>query len=327
MNKKVIKALTIFLILSCVLAASIGAVYYVTTNRRILTFQGTALEESFGFQKKPYCGMYEIVCYNLSDSKPDGNMVAYDIKELNPETSMILLEINLSNYASGSISDNGLSNLKLAIEELSKTDCQLILRFAYDFDGQAKSKEPKDIEIIRNHMGQVAPLVNQYKSSVYLMQGLFVGNWGEMHGSNYNDTQSLLALLNTLEQDIDSSIFFSVRTPELWRILTCSDTPLTADEAYGKSLRARMSLFNDGLLGSATDVGTYDENGSLSRIENHVGKGTRQEELNFQNQLCLYVPNGGEVIIDNPYNDLERALTGFSEMHISYLDSEYDENV
>ena len=34
----------------------------------------------------------------------------------------------------------------------------------------------------------------------------------------------------------------------------------------------------------------------------------RMEELAFQEKLCSRVPNGGEVIIDNEYNDLECAI-------------------
>ena len=44
--------------------------------------------------------------------------------------------------------------------------------------------------------------------------------------------------------------------------------------------------------------------------------------------MCSHFPkNGGEVIIDNPYNDGSNATDDFSKMHITYLNKMYDENV
>ena len=35
----------------------------------------------------------------------------------------------------------------------------------------------------------------------------------------------------------------------------------------------------------------------------------------------------GEVIVDNPYNDLENAIADLKTMHVSYLNEDYDRNV
>ena len=48
------------------------------------------------------------------------------------------------------------------------------------------------------------------------------------------------------------------------------------------------------------------------------------KNLIFQEKLCQYVPNGGEVTVDNEYNDLDNAITDLSQMHVSYLNSEHD---
>ncbi|MGN1205795.1 MAG: DUF4832 domain-containing protein, partial [Eubacterium sp.] len=55
--------------------------------------------------------------------------------------------------------------------------------------------------------------------------------------------------------------------------------------------------------------------------------GTRKEELSFQNSLCAYVPNGGEAVLDNPYNDLDKAIPDLFQMHVSYLSCEHDGSV
>ena len=39
------------------------------------------------------------------------------------------------------------------------------------------------------------------------------------------------------------------------------------------------------------------------------------------------MPMGGEVIVDNPYNDFENALNDMKRMHVTYLNKDFDKNV
>ncbi|MDK2809213.1 MAG: hypothetical protein PWP24_1950, partial [Clostridiales bacterium] len=93
--------------------------------------------------------------------------------------------------------------------------------------------------------------------------------------------------------------------------------------AYNGTLAARLGLFNDGLLGSDTDLGTYGTIPKISSTQTN-DRWTKEDELAFQSMLCQYVPNGGEVVIDNPLNDLSSAIETFYQMHLSYLNSVYD---
>ena len=49
--------------------------------------------------------------------------------------------------------------------------------------------------------------------------------------------------------------------------------------------------------------------------------------MKFQNDLCRYVPNGGEVIYNNNFSDLETAVSDLRTMHVSYLNADYDGRV
>ena len=91
-------------------------------------------------------------------------------------------------------------------------------------------------------------------------------------------------------------------------------------------MSSRFSLFNDGMLASETDFGTY---GSVyaKEAENHNDKWIRHDELEFQNELCRYVSNGGEVINNCEYNDVAAAIEDLRTMRVSYLHSEYDKEV
>ena len=66
---------------------------------------------------------------------------------------------------------------------------------------------------------QLAPVINRYANSIYLLQGIFVGNWGEMIHSDYLSGNDLTALTEKLASLTDPSIFLSVRTPAQLRTI------------------------------------------------------------------------------------------------------------
>lgn len=255
--------------------------------------------------QNPYCGFYHIVGYTLSDDYGSSDNYASQIGSYTE--SLALLEINLKNYRTGEISKKGIAQLNdiLASWEKSPNNTKLILRFLYDWDGVASATEPDSIDIILKHIEQVSQSVNRYRDTVYIMQGAFIGNWGEMHHSEFQDENSLKQLINKLNGIIDPSIYLSLRTPKQWRTVNSSSEPKN---------NTRIGLFNDGILGSESDLGTYAEN-------------EREKELKFQNELCRYVPNGGEVVFNNNLSELKTSVSSLKEMHISYLNADYDSRV
>ena len=255
--------------------------------------------------QNPYCGFYHIIGYTLSDG------YTYSDGYKNAVTSysepLALLEINLKNYRSAYISEKGLEQLNdiLAKWAQSPNGTKLILRFLYDWDGIALATEPDSLNLVLKHIEQIAPTINRHRDCIYIMQGVFIGNWGEMHHSKFCDVNSLKQLINKLNDVIDPSIYLSLRTPRQWRTLNCSSGPKS---------NTRIGLFNDGILGSESDLGTYAES-------------EREKELKFQNELCRYVPNGGEVVYNSNLSRLETAVSARKTMHISYLIEDYDSRV
>lgn len=271
----------------------------------------------------PYIGWYSLYGYLLSDTQE----LTLPRKEEyeNSSPGLVLLQINLKNYADCDISSSGLHKLDELLSAWQDTKSQLILRFVYDWDGQNLSTEPKEVSQILRHMEQTGEIVSRYPESVFLIQGIFVGNWGEMHNTRYMDTENMTALLTHLASVTDPSIFLSVRTPAQLRTVLGSASPLDASRAFQGTLASRLGLFNDGILGSETDAGTYSS--SSRESTDYSLAWSRTKELAFQNKLCSYVPNGGEVILESPLNDLEPAVTALSDMHVSYLNKEYDPEV
>ncbi len=274
----------------------------------------------------PNRGWYNIYGYTLSD---ESNYTVDQILESSAydiDSQLAMLQINLKNYPLSKLSDAALLQLDLIFSAWEQTNKKLIVRFLYDWDGKALETEPENLSLIQTHMTQTAEVLNKYISLIYTLQGIYVGNCGEMNGTNYMTEAAMMSLINHLASVTDPSIFLSVRTPAHWRQISSSFVPLTKAEGFSPLLSARIGLYNDGMLGSVTDYGTYGEL-PLSQAIYYSDKGNREDELIFQNQLCLYVPNGGEVIVENPYNDLNAAIRDLSKMHVSYLNSMYDPQV
>ena len=270
----------------------------------------------------PDAGFYRIHGFLLSDDMDCAQQVRESFS-WDEDTRLSLVEINLQNYRDRALN---LQVLSLLFGELRTLDRQYIVRFVYDWDGKNMEVEPTNRHTVEEHMQQAMVVLEGNQDIILTLQGLFVGNWGEMNGTRYTGAENWQALFDTLFQATsnfpDGPFFLAVRTPAQWRASvnwagSVADT-LSADP------RARwLGLFNDGMLGSESDLGTYGTGDGSDPLSSW----SREQELAFQDELCRLVPNGGEVVKDTPYNDFPAAVKALSRMHVTYLNRDYDKAV
>ena len=302
---------------------------------------GVTREETFTESDRklnnPNRGFYQLYEFLITDEGMDYREF---IEEWYPEISdisLMFIQINLQSYQKGEISQKGLDNIEELLTILETYEKQLIIRFVYDRKGKVKESEPESLEIILKHMEQLEDTLKKHHKQIFIVQGVFTGNWGEMNGSRHDTEENWRILAGKLAQVTDKSTYLGVRTPAQWRSLVSVDQvpegklPYEPEEfgmegySHVSPLWGRLGLFNDGMLGSESDYGTYGAgNGSDS---GWTQRWNRKEELAFQEKLCRLVPNGGEVIVDNPYNDLPDALRDLSAMHVTYLNKWHDSEV
>lgn len=309
-------------------ALTLLTVLYLVFGRKIsITYKPDISSESNTLIQNPFCGFYKINGYMLSDDNSKKDLISQVKKncKANPYP-LVLVEINLKKYANADLSSSAHQQLNTILSQYNAAKKQVILRFLYDWDGKALQSEPSDFYRIKNHINQVASVINKYKDCVYIIQGVFTGNVGEMNNSHYSDLDQVRQLAEALADDIDPQIYLAVRTPAQLRGILRTRTPLSSQDSESGNLASRLGLYNDGMLGSIYDMGTYDDT-PLTSDSNLDEPGTREEELLYQNKLCQYVPNGGEVTVDNEYNNLDNAISDLAQMHVSYLNSEHDEAV
>lgn len=302
------------------LVADAGNTYSERMHGYVWT-DNVAYTESNRQLKNPNRGFYTMYGFSIEDV-PQEFKEPVEKRLKNDGCTLSLIQINLRAFKDKALTEQGLTNLKALFHELESWDKQYIIRFLYDWNGKAKETEPEDIQRILNHMEQIKEVLNDYRHIIFTFQGVFVGDCGEMHGSNHMSEESMTALLQQFFRIAPEGSYLSVRTPQHWRILT----GLSETVEFGSTeLSKWLGLYNDGIMGTNLDTGTY---GTASREEaGPTGKWSREEELAFQSELCKLVPNGGEVIIENPLNDFESAVENLAKMHVTYLNQGYDQKV
>ena len=305
----------------------IGVLLKVLSLRRLTTdFQPIYTKETSTVISNPFCGFYQLAGYTPTDKKSSTDAIKWWKKHLSKSSeSLILLEINLKDYSKKNLSGQALQQINTLLDKCTSSKKQLILRFLYDWDGKAKSTEPANFDQIRSHIAQLSIPVNIHKDCIYIIQGLFIGNYGEMHHSKYHTTHLLQILASDMNKNFDPSIYLAVRTPAQMRRILQSNTPGqtgSADESI-QALTSRLGLFNDGMLGSVTDLGTYGTS-PLTEKSSYGQSGTRAQELYYQKKLGELVPIGGEVIFHKKLSNLMSAINAFSTMHVSYLNEAHD---
>ena len=312
-NKKRV-VIRIFICLVVVILSLFFQQFHYNLSAQTVTFT-----ESSRILKNPNRGFYHIWGFYITDESTDWENDILS-KGVDDGFSLELVEINLQEYRDGLISDKGIRNLKELFEGLAKQDKHYVVRFLYDWDGRNMEVEPSNIDIIVGHIKQLKPILQKHADSIFVLQSLLVGDCGEIHDTKFADTKSLRILASELAAVSTSDTYLAVRTPVQWRKITQTygNKELKENSPY----KNRLGLYNDGMLGNVYDCGTY---GDQKRKQAGKYKAwTRAEEIDFQDNLCRAVPNGGEVVLVNEYNDIDRAICDMEKMHITYINQDHD---
>jgi hypothetical protein len=190
---------------------------------------------------------------------------------------------------------------------------KLVVRFSYTND---QNGEDATLERILEHINQLQPVFEENYDVINYVEAGFIGAWGEWYySSNHlNNTEDRRAVLFALLDALPVERCVVVRTPDYKRRIFDYYEPLTPDEAFNGTKRARTGAHNDCFLASATDYGTYLDND----IEGD------KDYLNHDNR---YVPQGGETCTPSAYSGCDNALTDLDRMHWSVLNEDYNEDV
>lgn len=264
--------------------------------------------ECEGAVRNPGCGWYHL--YTFDAAKTDEPLyVACEDEEL------ILLRIGIGAFASGAIPQESMEWIRKILVFFRDRKKGMILRFAYDLEGKGLEHEPGSIKTVQEHMRQIGTVIREFSDDVYAVQGILIGNWGEMHGSRYLTPGRFQMLVRTMLDVLDGACPLAVRRPLQWRELA---------KDWTEEEKEHLTLYNDGIFGSETDLGTY---GTLAMETPGQEPQSREAELAWQNMAMRGHFCGGEAVQSADGNQnisAAEAIKDLEKMHISYLNSTYD---
>ncbi len=272
--------LALILVLSIVTFAGIIFLYTKDYNVRFLS---AGYGESIERLNNPYEGWVHTYDYTLADD--------FEFQEEEPDsnTRLCLLSIDLGEYADAEISDVALSSLRVIFDYWAATDQQMILRFYY-------VEEPQSLDTVYLHMEQVSSVINDYADFVYIVQGLFVGENGEMRGSNYLTSENITALARYLDSLLDDSIYLAVENSTQYLTATNQTILPSTDIAFSSVFASRVGLYS-----------------------NRISTDLSQAEKEAVATLIQIAPSGGALVVNENLTQ-EDVLSMLTDRGITYLE-------
>lgn len=190
-----------------------------------------------------------------------------DTKPRDKQGDIVLFFIDLSPFSSGAngkgvdydLDERFFTSLRATFENCRNNGSTVAVRFRYDENGKS-DPEPASFGQVLKHISQIksSGVLQDYKDILMFVESGFVGKWGEQHGGKYTDVEHKAKLLKAMLDCVPSPVPVTVRTPDTFAKYVGLDRSELADYVAEKgSDAARVGLYNDGYMGSDTDLGTY----------------------------------------------------------------------
>lgn len=214
--------------------------------------------------------------------------------------------VRLDDFRTRPISDSYLNSLRNGLERLRSNGIKVVLRFSYNF-GNAPDAP---LNTVLQHIGQLEPILREYADVIAVMQGGFIGAWGEWHSSTNGLTSAnnKRAIAEALLDALPESRMIQVRAPFHRRDVVGS--PSGSVDTFGSNYDARIGFVNDCFLSTGDDTGTYG--GDQTR--------DRRESADFSR----YTVTGGETCAigyGTARQNCPVALQELGQFHWDYLNS------
>ena len=276
-------------------------------------------------------------------------------------STLVFRYFELEGFTDKPLSAALLSNIEADFNTARLAGVKIIPRFVYTtitkkgdcpegFICAPYGDAPKNIAL--QHIQQLKPLLIQNADVIACLQMGFIGTWGENYYTDYfgdpsqnksvgklldNNWQDRFEVLQALLNALPKDRMVQVRYPQFkQRFLYgvnagLSSAALTAAEAFTETDKARIAFHNDCFLSGPNDIGTYEDYGNSS-----TNRSSDQKVVavlrSYKKQDSKYVAIGGETCMDtySPQNDCEnagRAQTEMAEMHYSFLNANYNNEV
>ena len=259
--KKIYNIIFLIVLLSTLLFAfsfnKINNPKLIAINDSDVSNQDLDYTETLDSFDNPERGFYTYLYYEFKES---GNE---DPKPYLLEGNLIHLRLRIGAF-SGKV--NGNKDIELSEDMLNMFDKMLkkikengataIVRFSYDNKVGSPNQEPS-LDMILRHIEQISSVITENKDVISYVELGFFGPWGEMHTSDISTPENVTKALNVMLDNTPEEIKIGVRQPKYYVDFANIDRAKLNENITVKGTKEyRVGLFNDGYLGSHSDLGT-----------------------------------------------------------------------
>ncbi len=284
--------------------------------KKKVRFKSARLKEISDYLQNPERGFYQLHTFSL------GSGVSMTDKEytLNSTDTIALVLISIASYKDRELDELAFTDLRRILDFFREYRLDVVLRIAYDIEGNCAENEPMEESLVMDHMDSLAPVIREYADIIFIYQGLLIGNWGEMHASKFLSPARLRKLSETFLSSLGSLMYLAVRRPSYVRVLFPEGRDLT---------QRQVGIFDDAILASPTHLGTFGTAAKTSVRREQAW--LPDEERSYMAGINDHAPYGGEALWSDEKDSLEKVRTSlkgvadyFSRLHLTYLNRVYD---
>lgn len=250
-------------------------------------------------------------------------MLPSGTKAVNPRSNLTHLRIGIGSFSGVNNGDkdlefteDALNGLHQTLQNAKNNGCSVIIRFAYD-DFNGKGNLEPSLDMILKHISQLKPVLEANQDVISYIELGFFGPWGEMHTSSICRTENVNKTIDAMLDSAPEKIKIGVRTPNYYAKWIGIDRKDLNQNVSEKGTDAyRVGLYNDGYLGSESDLGTF---------------ANREIEITWLEKQAMHTLYGGEVVANyasgTPLNTVDYMSKEAFRTHTTYLNSEWNYNV
>jgi Domain of unknown function (DUF4832)/Domain of unknown function (DUF4874) len=223
--------------------------------------------------------------------------------------------IRLDEYRNSSLPPKFLAQLDRQLQLVRSAGIKVIPRFSYNFPtgaGDMENAPDASLNLTIAHINQLKPILQRNADVIAVLQGGFIGAWGEWHSSkNELDRPPAKAkILTALLAAMPMNRMVQVRYPH--DIKTNYPQALSIASAFRGGSQARVGFKNDCFLANQSDAGTYSPD--LPTLKSYIS------------QIAPFVVVGGETCQVTPTehrSDCPTAEAELARFHWSYLNANF----
>lgn len=230
--------------------------------------------------------------------------------------------VELDEFRQSPLSDTFLQKLRAGFQRARASGIKLILRFSYSTPDYIPSSGAPDasIDLVLRHIEQLKPVLQENSDVILVVQGGFIGAWGEGHSSanNLDSRENRARITTALLAALPRNRSIQLRYPQ--HIQELYSSQLTQTSAFKGGNQARTGHHNDCFLANQHDAGTY-----LVEVRpNHylTDAATIAKQKDYITKLSPFVPIGGDtcqVTLSEQRTDCPTTLSELALLHWSYL--------